>query len=522
MVQVTIPILLCAVNATYQYPSFGLRYLWANMGDLNSQTGLREFTLKQDPDLIVEEILACSPRIVGIGAYIWNIERVEYIAEKIKEYSPEIHLVVGGPEVSHELEGQKICEWADVVIQGEADLLFSQHCRNVFSSSWKTASKPQVITGPLPELAELCLPYHLYTEEDLKFRHVCVEVSRGCPFKCQYCLSSLDKSVRHFDVEKFLAEMEKLFLRGARQFKFIDRTFNLSPDLCDRVLRFFLERIDQDLFLHFEMVPDRLPPKVREIISQFPKGALQFEIGLQTLNEEVAKRISRFNIWEKVVDNFNFLTQQTQVHIHADLILGLPGETLESFANGFDRLFSLRPDEIQLGILKRLKGTPIVQHSRSWKMTYSKSPPFQILETSVLGPEQVRKMERFSKYWDRVHNSGDFRRSIRWLSASENPDSPPSVFWEFWKWVEYVDDIFPSPYGVSLLDLTRAFFDYLTQIRGFDFIEVRKDLAKDYSSGGRREIPSFLRDAALFASKRPVAQRRVSLKKRQMKRKENE
>lgn len=492
------------------------------MGDLNSQTGLREFSLKQDPDLIVEEILACNPKIVGIGAYIWNIERVESIAEKIKQKSPEIHLVVGGPEVSHELDGQKICEWADVVIQGEADLLFSQHCRNVFSGSWKSASKPEVITGPLPELTELCLPYHLYTDEDLKFRHVCVEVSRGCPFKCQYCLSSLDKSVRHFDVENFLTEMEKLFLRGARQFKFIDRTFNLSANLCDRVLRFFLERIDEDLFLHFEMVPDRLPPAVRDIISQFPKGSLQFEIGLQTLNEEVAKRISRFNIWERVVDNFSFLTQQTQVHIHADLILGLPGETLESFADGFDRLFSLRPDEIQLGILKRLKGTPIVQHSQLWKMNYSERPPFQILETSVLGPEQVRKMERFSKYWDRVHNSGDFSRSIKWLSVSKNSNSPVSVFWEFWKWVDYVDGIFPSPYGLSLLDLTKAFFDYLTQIKGFNFVEVRKDLAKDYSSGGRREIPGFLRDADSFNSNRLVAQGRISLKKRQMKRKENE
>ncbi len=167
--------------------------------------------------------------------------------------------------------------------------------------------------------------------------------------------------------------MQCLLDRGVKQFKFVDRTFNLNVNVSKAILEFFLTRYQPGHFFHFEMIPDRLPESLREIIAKFPPGALQFEVGIQTFNEEVAQLISRRQNYEKLADNFHFLRAETGVHIHADLIVGLPGETLESFAAGFDRLIALGPQEIQVGILKRLRGTPIVRHDAEWQMVYHRA-----------------------------------------------------------------------------------------------------------------------------------------------------
>ena len=175
--------------------------------------------------------------------------------------------------------------------------------------------------------------------------------------------------------------MQVLLDRGARQFKFVDRTFNLNLKISQRILQFFLHRWTDGLFLHFEMIPDRLPESLRTLIAEFPPGGLQFEIGVQTFNHRVGELISRRQDNAKLEDNFRFLREHTGVHIHADLIVGLPGESIDSFGTGFDRLLALRPQEIQIGILKRLKGTPIIRHDDEFAMVYSNHPPFEVLQT---------------------------------------------------------------------------------------------------------------------------------------------
>ena len=165
----------------------------------------------------------------------------------------------------------------------------------------------------MPEIKSIEMPYHLYTEDDIKNRVMYVEASRGCPYKCEYCLSSLDKSVRNFDLTDFLKSIDTLVERGARTFKFVDRTFNLSPTTSTTILKYFLTKIDLGLFLHFEMVPDRLPQEIKDLIIQFPEGSLQFEIGIQTLNPVVAKNISRNNDLVKVRENFKYLNGSSDV-----------------------------------------------------------------------------------------------------------------------------------------------------------------------------------------------------------------
>jgi radical SAM superfamily enzyme YgiQ (UPF0313 family) len=444
-------IVLSTLNARYMHASFGLRYLRANLGAHREKAVIREFVIKRDPSEIADEILKLNPKLVGFGVYIWNTDQTLEVVKALREKKTDLLIVAGGPEISYETEEQPLFHLVDFVFKGESDFTFRD-----FVADWmeKGELPSQKVIGPkLPEIKEIRLPYDEYTDEDIKNRVIYVEASRGCPYKCEYCLSSLDVSVRNFDTENFLVEIQKLIDRGARQFKFVDRTFNLSPSTSGRILQFFLDRIHLGLFLHFEMVPDRLPDELKALIKKFPAGSLQFEIGVQTWNPEVAKNVSRRQNYEKIRENFRFLKSETGVHTHADLIVGLPGETVESFAHGFNELASLEPDEIQVGILKRLKGTPIVRHDRVFQMRYSDKAPFQILENKDMSAAQIRQLEIFADFWDLVANSGrfpDYMSELRMRSAERG------LFAEFFDLSQSLHKHFGRTHSIHLKDLGEA------------------------------------------------------------------
>lgn len=368
-------ILLATVNARYLHTSFSLRYLQANLEELQSRSQILEWTLEQRPIDCVEAVLALQPRIVGLSVYIWNASASLEIVQILRRVAPEIVIVVGGPEVSYEWQDQEIVTLADYLITHEGELALPALCRQILEGN-RPATR--IIPGGQPPLERLTLPYHLYSDHDLAHRTVYVEASRGCPFRCEFCLSSLDKGTRYFPLETLLQELQNLLDRGACQFKFIDRTFNLRIEVSRQLLEFFWERYHEGMFLHFEMVPDRFPEELRELVTRFPPGAVQFEIGIQSFDPDVQKRISRRQDLARLQDNLQFLRSHSGVHVHADLIVGLPGETEEQFAAGFDRLVHMGPQEIQVGILKRLRGTPILRHSEEYAMVYSPSPPYEV------------------------------------------------------------------------------------------------------------------------------------------------
>lgn len=483
-------ILLTSLNSTYQHASLGLRYLLANMKEMRSSTEMLEFTINQNPRDIAEKILAQSPLLVGFGVYIWNARQTEEVVQILKSVQPTMLIVLGGPEVSHAIETQSILQYCDYVIQGEGDSQFYQFCKN-----WRQGELPakKVIAAELPHLHELCSPYAEYSEEDLKNRVLYVEASRGCPYKCEYCLSSLDKSVRNFPIEAFLKDLESLLSRGARQFKFVDRTFNLSPKISQQILQFFLDRLELGLFLHFEMVPDRLPVELRALIEKFPPGCLQFEVGIQTWSPLVAANVSRRQNYQLIGENLTYLRTHTSVHSHADLIVGLPGETLQSFADGFDALANLHPDEIQVGLLKRLKGTPIVRHDEPYAMIYQKNPPFQILQNKDLSFSQMQRMSRFSKFWDLYANSGHFLDFMALLRQQSLERDPPSFFWEFFSFVEFLETRHAEGHGISLIHLFESAFSYLCLRWPEAMDKHRTLLVADYLRDKKRDIPKFLR-----------------------------
>ena len=487
-------IVLTTLNAKYIHAAFGLRYLMANLGPLQQRATIAEFDINQRPVDVVEALLARNPQIIGLGVYIWNITPATEVVATLKRLRHDITVILGGPEVSYETESQPIAHLADYVITGEADLAFAKVCQQLLSGQRPPA---KLIPAALPEFSDLALPYELYDEQDIAHRIIYVEASRGCPFSCEFCLSSLDIPVRQAPLPAFLAHLRTLLDRGVRQFKFVDRTFNLNVHTSRAILEFLLQRHRPGLFFHFEMVPDRLPDALREIIIRFPPGALQFEVGVQTFSLAVADLIHRRQNYQRLEDNLRFLRTQTGVHIHADLIAGLPGESMESFAAGFDRLIALGPHEIQVGILKRLRGTPIIRHDAEWQMTYSPHPPYELLQNRLIDFPTMQNLRRFARYWDLVGNSGNFVEitPLIWTKVGQaSAPSPQSPFSSFMRWSEWLYARVGRTNSIALVRLMELLFEFLTKERGLDPEQIAAVMWRDYQRGGRHDKPAFLKD----------------------------
>ncbi|RZI43990.1 DUF4080 domain-containing protein [Herbaspirillum sp. HC18] len=467
-------VLLATLNARFSHASLGLRYLLANMGELQGETQLQEFVIGSKTTEVVEKILACKPRIVGLGVYIWNAEDSVRVVAMLKRVAPDIVVVLGGPEVSHETQEQEIARLADYVVTGWGDVTFPQLCRAILHGP-----KPlmKIHAGVQPPMSEIRLPYAFYNDKDIAHRTLYVEASRGCPFKCEFCLSSLDKTAWAFDLDLFLAELESLHARGARLFKFVDRTFNLNVKASLRIMQFFLDKLaahpEDPVYAHFEVVPDHLPEALKEAIKKFPPGTLQLEVGIQTFNPEVQAVISRRQDDEKSAANLRWLREQSHAHLHVDLIAGLPGEDIDSFARGFDHLVTLNPHEIQFGILKRLRGTPVIRHTDTYKLVFDTYAPYCILSTDCIDFAAMQRLMRFARYWDMIANSGRFANTLPLILG----ESPFANFMALSDWLYASTD---ATHRIALERLATLVGNWLRE-RGFESERITALLESDYA-----------------------------------------
>jgi len=515
-------IVLTTLNARYIHASLGLRYLLANLdrhggAGLRALAVLREYTISRPAPEVVADLLAtlgsvpagtqptqepvpakasaphtAGVQIVGFGVYIWNVTQTLEVIRLLKAARPDVTVVLGGPEVSHETHQQAIVQLADFVITGWGDVSFAKLCRALISGPQPLM---KIIPGEQPDLAEIDLPYLEYSDADLAHRLLYVEASRGCPFKCEFCLSALDKTAWAFELDRVLAELDALYQHGARNFKFVDRTFNLKIDNSVRILQFFLDRLpapdapaSEQLFLHFEVIPDHLPDRLKTLLAQFPPSVLQLEVGVQSFNETVQHTISRRQDNAATKTNLRWLLAHSHAHLHADLIFALPGETLQSFADGFDRLLAIGPHEIQLGILKRLRGAPVDRHTQTHGMVYDPEPPYTVQQTGVVDADTLRRFTRFARYWDLLANAGRFAQTLA-LLLSQAPGSSP--FWRFWALSERLWQHLDATHKLTPEVLVDALFDDLSQHLPPEL--VRQALLADYLASGARANPKALR-----------------------------
>lgn len=493
-------IVLSTLNARYIHASLGLRYLLANLDrhaglPLRAQTVLREYTIARAPQDVAADLLqtlqadaAQGVQIIGFGVYIWNVAPTLEVLRLLRAARPDLKLVLGGPEVSHETDAQPITALADHVITGWGEVSFARLCRALLLGP---PPLMKIIPGEQPALSEIELPYDEYSDTDLAQRLLYVEASRGCPFSCEFCLSALDRTAWSFELERVLAALDQLYRRGARQFKFVDRTFNLKIGHSTRILQFFLDRLAPEdspdqIFLHFEVIPDHLPERLRTLLAQFPPGVLQLEIGVQSFNPAVQHTIARRQDNAATEANLRWLRSQTHAHLHVDLIFGLPGETLDSFAAGFDRLLALGPHEIQLGLLKRLRGAPIVRHTDTHGVRYAPEPPYTVQQTGVVDADTLQRVARLTRYWELLANSGRFARTLAlWLPGE------PSAFASLLALSDWLWQRLGRTQRLSPETLVDALFEYLGARLPAE--RVREALLADYLASGARAQPAALK-----------------------------
>ncbi len=478
-------IILTTLNSRFTHSAIGLRYIYANLADLQSSTSIMEFSINDAIQTIAEKLLINNPTIIGIGVYIWNVSHIYELIHILKKISPETIIILGGPEVTY-TPFRVNFDLADFIIAGEGDIAFYELCKEIQQNNPPSS---KMIPQTAPKLKELKLPYEFYTDDDIKNRYIYVEVSRGCPFECEFCLSSMDERVRAFNLDEVLIEFQKLWDRGARNFKFVDRTFNLNMTTANRILDFFLEK-DEEYFAHFEVIPDHFPNSIKEKIKLFPHGSLQLEIGIQTLNLDIANNISRQLKLDKIKENIQFLENETEAHIHLDLIVGLPGESLESFGANLDELVSLSSCEIQIGILKKLSGTQIDRHDILHGMVYSDIPPYDILKNNQLSFNDIQIMKRFARFWDLTYNSGNFKHTLPMLYENE---SVYKNFYDFSIWIYTQTD---STWKISLDRLSHLLFRYLLEEKKLKEKDIANNLLQDIMKLKGRAIPKYLKEFA--------------------------
>jgi radical SAM superfamily enzyme YgiQ (UPF0313 family) len=428
---IAMKIVLCAIDAKYIHPNLALRLLKANCPLF---CDLREHTIKDAPESIAADILRTDPDLVAFSVYLWNIGIVRETIRLIRLESRAL-IVAGGPEVGHDAETHMRDGLFDFIICGEGEIAFERLVEAlatgvgldrvpnlVYRTDDGIACNPVV---RIRDLACLASPYR-FIEDDpgLPHRIQYMELSRGCPFSCSYCVAPLDGPVRRFPIARVEQELVQLMDRGAKTFKFLDRTFNLQPDIAKNLLDFIIANHRPGCVFQFEIQGDILPESlIRHLNECAPAGLLRFEIGIQSTNDDANRAVSRHQNNEVLFSNVRTLIDGGRIIVHLDLIAGLPHETLASFIRGFDETFGLFAPELQVGFLKMLRGTPLRRDSRSMNYVFDPDPPYGVVRSDAMEASDLDRIRRVETIVDRFWNKGYMNEAFRMIYAAV-----PSMF----------------------------------------------------------------------------------------------
>ncbi|MDM0881212.1 DUF4080 domain-containing protein [Clostridium perfringens] len=489
-------ILLTAINSKYIHSNLAVRYLKAFTKDLDFQGDIKEFSINDRVENILEGIIEEKPDVVAFSCYIWNMEFVNRLAELIKLVDPNIEILYGGPEVSY--EGKEFLEnhEGEYVIVGEGEKTFREFVlyklgegkiEDIKGLNYKRDGKVfENPKRPEMDMNELVFPYTY--EEDINNKIVYYEASRGCPFKCKYCLSSVMHGVRFLDVERVKKELKYFMERGLKLVKFVDRTFNCNREYTVELLKYLSEQ-DTETRFHFEVAADLLTEEQIEILNNAPKGRFQLEVGVQTTNNEVLHNINRYITYENIKEKVLKVAAGKNVMQHLDLIAGLPGEDLESFKKSFNDVHAIRPDEIQLGFLKLLKGSSMREEAEKWGIVYSPYAPYEIIRSKDISYEELLLLKKVEAMVDKYYNSCKFNNVIKFfLNIYEKPfDFYYDLAMFFEEKGNFKRRIGNVEYYKILLDF------YLEKIGGEDEGLFKEVLKFDYLCfNKKRWLPDFL------------------------------
>lgn len=414
-------IVLTAINSQYVHLNVAVRYLKKYV-EKNSDIKLDIYETNINNQLmnIIKDLFEKQPDMIIFSTYIWNKEYVFSITKELKKILPDVKIALGGPEVSYEwdkimAENQEI----DYIFTGEGEKVLL----NFFTKDISAEVKGVVYregdnlkyNGIEPLIENLDIIPFPYDDEELQDRTKIFyyESSRGCPFNCSYCMSSIDKSVRYYSIDRTKEDLKRFIDSPIKLLKFVDRTFNLSKEKYMAIWRFLLENYREGITFHFEINANIFDDETLDFLETVPKGYFQFEIGVQTIDAQAMKSIGRINKLEKLEHNIRRISRN--IHLHLDLIAGLPYETYDKFRESFDYVHRLKPEMIQLGFLKLLKGTKMYDEREKYGYKYFSKPPYEVFSNEFISFAEMVKLKNLEKVLDFYYNSEKFPESVQWI-----------------------------------------------------------------------------------------------------------
>lgn len=481
-------VICCTLNAKYIHTNLAIRCLKAFAApEFNIQ--LKEYTIKDPVMNIVSDLYQQKPTIIGFSCYIWNIEETIKVVNMIKKIDPSIKIVFGGPEVSYDtVEWMEKLPSVDFIVMGEGEHSFKQllselngegSYKNVHGIAYRENGKVKVTPQMNKlDLKELPSPYRFPEDKaHLGKRVTYIETSRGCPFSCQFCLSSIEVGVRYFDREKIKEDIRYLMANGAKTIKFVDRTFNISRSYAMEMFRFLIDEHLPGTVFQFEITADIMRPEVIEFLNnEAPKGLFRFEIGVQSTNDYTNELVMRKQNFAKLTRTVTMVKDGGKIDQHLDLIAGLPEEDYASFRKTFNDVFELRPEELQLGFLKMLRGTGLRLRAAEHEYVYMDHSPYEILGNNVLPFDDILRIKQVEDVLEKYWNDHRMNHTIEYLVTNVFP-SPFDFFQEFGT---YWDEQGWSRIGHQLEDLFRRLFSFL-QYRKLSDLDIIEGLMKyDY------------------------------------------
>ncbi|MER1984563.1 MAG: B12-binding domain-containing radical SAM protein [Solibacillus sp.] len=484
-------IILTTLNAKYIHTNLAIRYLKASaLPEFNCE--LAEYTIKDPAFNIVSDIFQKKPDIVGFSCYIWNINETLQVVKMLKTVLPNVKIILGGPEVSYDVhDWLRKNEEIDFIIMGEGETSFKEllcyfndemALEDVHGLAYLQDGKLKVHAQPPKiDLRELPSPFRF--EEDLPHlgkRIQYIETSRGCPFSCQFCLSSIEVGVRYFNREKIKEDIRYLMNNGARTIKFVDRTFNISRSYAMEMFQFLIDEHQPGVVFQFEITADIMRPEVIQFLNDnAPKGLFRFEIGVQSTNDLTNDLVKRRQNFEKLTRTVTMVKEGGKIDQHLDLIAGLPEEDYASFRKTFNDVFAMRPEELQLGFLKLLRGTGLRLEAQKYGYTYVDISPYEIFSNNVLTFDDIVRIKHAEDVLEKYWNAHRMDNTIEYLvqEVFETPFDFFQSFGTYWETKGW------SRIGHQLEDLFRRLLEFLQTVEGIDLEMVTSLMKFDYLQG---------------------------------------
>lgn len=492
-------ILLTTLNSKFIHSCLSIRYLNEYIRDLNVSIEIEEYTINQQIDFIVSEIYKKDVDLVAFATYIWNVEEIMDICNRLKLVKPELKILLGGPEVSFDLQNIMNDNISiDFIIYGEGEDSFREFTintiegrdyKNIMGLAYRNKNNI-IINNPrclINDLDKIPSPFK-ENMDAFKNKIIYYETSRGCPFNCKFCLSSTIKGVRMFSIDRVKKDLKFLIDSNVKQVKFVDRTFNTNKEYAMEIMNFISENNPDNINFHFEVTAHLLDEEMLEFLESIKEGMFQFEIGVQSTNEKTIEAIGRTTDFKKLSYVVSRINGYKNIHQHLDLIAGLPYEDYNSFKKSFNDVYDLEPEKLQLGFLKLLKGSELREKEKLYGFKYINKPPYEVMENSYISYKEILKLKIIEDLVEKYGNELNFKNTIKFIIKNyfHSTFDFYEDFSDYWEEHDY------HVVSHSLKGLYKILYEYFNHRISKNLLIFNDMIKYDYIFNNHLSLPEYI------------------------------